>query len=389
MIITKPKIAILADVPEALTRKAETGRAKGIGSTWLTQLAPCFEPYANGFDFHWITLDKNIRRSEVVVKHQQNFHRIPSAKATVDLLVGHSLARLQLRSYLKKISPHLIHVWGTEGSYGCILRDAQVPTLLSMQGILTTYACVGAFKDNWRATLQQYYERAWLPHATLISCESQWGIREIQKIHPHARTEMIEYGVHPSFYETKWIPDPEKPRFIYIGTIDYRKGMDILLAALQQRSPIPFEIRIIGSGVYQSAFETIPSACFLGNLPWGVVQKELSQAWALVLPTRADTSPNVVKEARVVGLPVITTPYGGQSGYIQHMQNGWLVDPLTPEKLAEAMHMLSQNFDLVKKLGATHHERDREYFRPEKTAQRFVEVYRKLLTEPASSWPSF
>jgi glycosyltransferase involved in cell wall biosynthesis len=375
----KPTIAILADVPLSIVKKTDAGRLDGTGSTWLTQLVSCFETYADDFDFHWITLDKIQRRPEVFEVHRQHFHRIPSAKATVDLIMGHSIARLRLRSYLKRISPHLIHVWGTEGSYGCVLRDAQVPTLLSMQGILTSYARVGAFKDNWRATLQQYYERTWLPHATLISCESQWGIHEIQKIHPHACTEMIEYGVHPSFYETKWIPDPEKPRFIYIGTIDYRKGMDILLAALQQRSPKPFEMRMIGSGGYQSAFQNIPRVRLLGNLPWSAIQKELAQAWALVLPTRADTSPNVVKEARVVGLPVITTLYGGQSGYIQHQENGWIIEPLTSVKLAEAIRALTQNFDLVKKLGATHHQRDREYFKPEKTAQRFIEIYRRML----------
>ncbi|MCS7063958.1 MAG: glycosyltransferase family 4 protein, partial [Methylacidiphilales bacterium] len=254
--------------------------------------------------------------------------------------------------------------------------------ILSMQGILTTYTRIGAFKKNWRAFLQHFYERAWLPYATIITCESEWGRNEIKKIAPKAEIELVEYGVHPSFYQVKWQPDPRRPIFLFIGTIDYRKGMDVLLKALKS-SPTKkdYEVRIIGSGEYQSSFEGLPNVRILGNLPWLSVQQELAKAWAVLLPTRADTSPNVAKEARVVGVPVVTTPYGGQSGYIQHMENGWILHPLTPENLSKAMQTLSHDFSLVRSLGARHHDRDRAYFRPERTAEGFIRLYKRMLAQ--------
>jgi hypothetical protein len=50
-------------------------------------------------------------------------------------------------------------------------------------------------------------------------------------------------------------PDPQKPRFIYIGTIDYQKG--ILGMTLEKTFSRSFKKQIIGSGSHQSAFSKI------------------------------------------------------------------------------------------------------------------------------------
>ena len=66
-----------------------------------------------------------------------------------------------------------------------------------------------------------------------------------------------------------------------------------------------------------------PSIEVLGMLKTNDVQAQMSKAWALVTPTRADTSPNVVKEARVIGLPIIGSPNGGHAEYIDHGNDGF------------------------------------------------------------------
>jgi glycosyltransferase involved in cell wall biosynthesis len=79
-----------------------------------------------------------------------------------------------------------------------------------------------------------------------------------------------------------------------------------------------------------------------------------------------------------MGLPVITSRYGGQSGYIRDGENGIVVDPLTPEGLRKAMDALLVDFSRTKNMGMTHHAQDRDYFRPERTAEGFTEIYREL-----------
>jgi glycosyltransferase involved in cell wall biosynthesis len=105
----------------------------------------------------------------------------------------------------------------------------------------------------------------------------------------------------------------------------------------------------------------------------------MSRAWALVIPSRADTSPNVVKEARVVGMPIIASPHGGQAGYVRHEEDGLLVTTADPHDWFQAMMSLTTDFEKTRRFGAINHERYRDYFRPQNTSRAFLELYRKLI----------
>jgi glycosyltransferase involved in cell wall biosynthesis len=118
----------------------------------------------------------------------------------------------------------------------------------------------------------------------------------------------------------------------------------------------------------------------LGLLPWDEMQRELQGAWAFVLPTRGDTSPNSVKEARVIGVPVITSIHGGQAGYVKDGVNGRIVEPLAAEGLAAALQDVMSTFNRARELGAGRHAEDRAYLRPERTAAGFASIYQELVS---------
>jgi glycosyltransferase involved in cell wall biosynthesis len=80
-----------------------------------------------------------------------------------------------------------------------------------------------------------------------------------------------------------------------------------------------------------------------------------------------------------MGMPIITSRHGGQSGYIRNAENGMIVDPLTPEGLRRAMDTLLSDYSLSRRMGESRHAEDRDYFRPERTAEGFTAIYRKLL----------
>jgi len=381
----KIKIAILADISIQALLNTPLGRGGRQHSTWLPQLAQALSRETD-LEIIWIILTKEVKESRITRLIGQVFYEIPKGSLTLDIITGHFFARRKLQSILDQIKPDIIHVWGSEGSYPSVLKKATVPTVMSMQGILSEYDRIGSFRDNWRMRLLSWYEKMWVPFATLITCESEWGVEKVRRIAPHADCRIVEYGVNPSFYDLKWDPRASDPCVLYSGGRDWRKGYDILLAALRL-PPVPFwKCWIAGGGRTQDDTAKIPENVeFLGNLAWKELQDRICQAWGLVLPTRGDTSPNAVKEARVVGLPVITTPHGGQVGYIHDGENGFIVDPLTPESLRSAMDTLMSDYSLTRKMGATHHEKDREYFRPEHTAVGFARIYRELTAREGSS----
>jgi glycosyltransferase involved in cell wall biosynthesis len=105
----------------------------------------------------------------------------------------------------------------------------------------------------------------------------------------------------------------------------------------------------------------------------------MSKAWCLVLPTRADTSPNVVKEARVIGLPVITTRHGGQASYVRDGEDGYFVECGDIKGLVEKLGIVLGSLATAEKLGGVGQQRYREIFHPEQTANRLRAIYWQIL----------
>jgi len=159
------------------------------------------------------------------------------------------------------------------------------------------------------------------------------------------------------------------------------KGVDILLEMLRRHPRRPWQMVFAGGGGLADALRELqdPSVEVLGLLKSAEVQAEMAKAWALVMPSRADTSPNAVKEARVIGLPVVASPHGGHAEYVEHGHDGLLVGSDNPEDWFNALDALSSDYALCRAMGSARHEHFREYFRPEKTAESFLALYRELL----------
>jgi glycosyltransferase involved in cell wall biosynthesis len=216
--------------------------------------------------------------------------------------------------------------------------------------------------------------------ADVVTCESPWSAEQIQKLHPNGDIRVLDYGVHPSFYRVHWDPDPKKPILLFSGSLDRRKGIDILVDAIQSLSDRQWTCRILGEGPLRQELEArkLQGVEWLGTLPWHEMQKHLAEAWALVVPTRADTGPTVVKEARVIGLPVIGSINGGLRDYIRSGENGLSIEPLDAEGIAVACNEIMADYSRLREMGASGHANDREYFRPERCAAAFVTLYKEI-----------
>ncbi|MEI6819382.1 MAG: glycosyltransferase family 4 protein [Verrucomicrobiota bacterium] len=373
------RIAILAEFPLSALESGAVGRGGGQSCTWLPQLALAFQEYKD-LEIHWVILDRTIKQRVVVEALGQYFHRVPAAKFSVDLALNCLPARFALSREIKRIKPDIVHAWGTELIYPAALQDFKGPTILSMQGILTEYQRIGGLPADWRWRKMIRSEAGFIRSATVVTSESQWGIDRVKEIDPMADCRMVEYGVHPSFYDLEWKPAPARPYALYVGGGGTRKGLDVLIEAAKLLPNREWELRLAGDSSIQAACDAagLQNVRCLGLLSWADMKLQLQGAWCSVLPTRGDTSPNSVKEARVIGLPVVTTLNGGQAGYIRDGVNGRIVNPLDAGHLAAAMDDVMSSHERTATLGKGRHTEDRAYLHPERTAEGFVEIYRTL-----------
>lgn len=380
---SKPKIVVIADFPWSFLTQGATGRGGGQGAPWLMQLAQEFTQFANEFEIHWISLDVRMPKGEdeCVEWGNQWFHRIWRGKLTIDLLLAYRPSKSSLLRKLNELQPDLVHCWGSERPFGIVFNHVKVPTILSMQGMLTAYKAINALPPGFQWKIIAAFEPHFIKSADVVTAESQWGIDMVKEIDPNAKTYQVEYGVNLGFYEIPYAPDCDEPYALFVGSLDKRKGLDLLMDAMATIRDCGWRLKIAGDGPLKDMVinARLPNVEFLGLLKWDAIQAQLAGARCLVLPTKADTSPNVVKEARVIGLPVVTTRHGGQSCYVLDGVNGLIVDPLNSDGLAKCLSCVMEDPAYAKKLGAANHEKDRAYFLPVNTAKGFVQIYNDLL----------
>lgn len=120
-----------------------------------------------------------------------------------------------------------------------------------------------------------------------------------------------------------------KDYYLFVGRLDYIKGIDIVLEAF---SKMPDKIiHIVGSGkeAYEDSYLKYPNIKFLGQLSSSEVESEMSSAKALIFASRCyEGQPMTIVEAYKSGLPIISCDIGNANDLIiesstgMHFENG-------------------------------------------------------------------
>lgn len=120
---------------------------------------------------------------------------------------------------------------------------------------------------------------------------------------------------------------------IYVGQLVHRKGLDILLDALEPLWNEQPEIllSVVGTGEEADALRRRAEATgiadrvrFEGTLPAYAIPQRVAQADALVLPSRWDGWGLVVNEALSMGVPVVVSNHCGAADLVAAGVNGWV-----------------------------------------------------------------
>ena len=390
------RIALLADFP-VHTLPGFENRQPGHHATWLPPLARELESYISDLDLHWITCTKEVTAPLTLRAWNQTFHLLPRRKLSLEMLTAFRRERRLIARLLQQLKPDLVHGWGTEQGYGYAATDFPGRSILSLQGILQAY-CKAA-PMPWLTRLQATHEARVLRRARHLTVESPWGKSQLQQLAPHATIDLLEYGADPACFEIQRnlspIPSSKSadragsalpisspstsqhlPLALFVGSLSILKGVDTLLTAFSAPRLRGIELVILGSGSPEFSRQPLtPNIHFLGHRPPAEVRAWMAKAWCLVHPTRADTSPNCVKEARVIGLPVVTTPCGGQTQYVSHGKSGFIHAPGDVEGLIQGVLALTADLKTSIAMGASGQAECRAALSPVATAGQLVRIY--------------
>ncbi len=132
-------------------------------------------------------------------------------------------------------------------------------------------------------------------------------------------------------------------RFLYVGRLHRPKGIDILLQAADQLADARiFTLTVVGTGPEEAElrrrFGSRKWCTFTGMVPQTEVSNHMANSDVLCIPSIwMENSPGVAIHALSIGLPVIGSNRGGIPEYIEHDENGLLVEPADASSWRDAM----------------------------------------------------
>jgi len=212
----------------------------------------------------------------------------------------------------------VVHAWNLPSAF-IMKRIKSKKKILSVHGVYSKQ--VEMLHSKITSGIVSSQESQILDWADVLTTDS----KAVQSEYKKKLGKDFEYLPAP-LDKTKFekIPNVERnPKQIaYVGRDSFEKGADILRK---------IESQING---------TIK---FCTDLPWDETMKILKASQMLVVPSRTESIPQVIKEAFYLKVPVIATNVGGNPELVVHQETGILVPPEDPEKLMIAINNLLDN----------------------------------------------
>jgi glycosyltransferase involved in cell wall biosynthesis len=241
------------------------------------------------------------------------------------------------------------------------MGDMAVLAARRTPAVVTYHA--GSMKKNRRGTDWPiyFYEKLWLPcvlnRASAVICGSDFvrfsflrrWLRKSVTITPAVDTGLFVPG------ESSKV----QGRLVFVGDFrDSRKGLDVLLRAVQRLHGVSLRVVGAGEGEPQKDVE------YLGVLSGRNLIREIQLAQALVLPstTEAESFGMVLIEAMACGTAVIASRIGGVPGVVRDGVDGFLVAPNDSEALEAAIGRIVGDSDLSRTMGAAGRKRVEQEF---------------------------
>jgi glycosyltransferase involved in cell wall biosynthesis len=362
------------------------GLARQHPATWAMVLLDEFKRRPK-VKLHVLVLRSKVRGDVTFEREGVTFHvlRAPGPGRLLSLFWWDTLL---IRRRLRAIRPDVIHAWGTERGASLIASRLGRPYVATMQGLLTWY--VGIVKDAPRfIRVMARLEPMALRRARVVTVESQFAVRYLRERYARPHVLQVEHAPNPLFRDIARRPETAPPRLLCVGSLGFGKGTDLVLEAVQRLAP-EFDFRLTLVSGPNPAYlaelkQRFPASVWervdlkLGLTP-AQVADELGRATIFVLPTRVDNSPNSVKEAAVVGVPVVASDIGGIPDYIRPGENGFLFPTGDANALTSALRDALNHPQFRRgEVNAATWRQMREYLSPAHMAEGFLNAYRTSL----------
>lgn len=318
-----------------------------------------------------------------------NLRRRPYEKLKLPALVlaeWASLMRELAGGHYDLVNPH----W--------ILPQGFVSTLAApLFGLPTAITVHGGEVFGLKGALMTSLMRTSIRRAQAVTVNSSATEAIVRTIDPTAkhvlRIPMGVDGTPPDEEAAAAVRDThaasEEFLLVFVGRVILEKGIEEVIRAARMLRDRGRRVKtlVIGEGQERGYAEQLCSSLnmsdgvtFLGWLEPEDVKNHMAAADVFIGPSWTEPQGLTFREALVAGTPVVATGVGGIIDAIKHEETGIIIEPKSPEQLADAICRLLDEPELGQRLAAAGRDLvQRDMTRPA-TARKYSDAFRQLVS---------
>lgn len=288
-------------------------------------------------------------------------------------------------SIIDEVKPDVIHIHGTENSFGAIIGNTDVPVVVSIQGLIVAvlnsynkglgenFLKVRNFSFNSLKNLifPTHFENARLKfekmaqieknnlrHAKYVIGRTDWDYRMSKLLAPQSAYFHNDEIMRDEFSSVIWKPRKSADGSIVVHTTAdnvYYKGLETIVSAIIHLNEYGFRCYWRIAGVYPNDLivkilkkkfgQSFPhkNLIWMGKLSALQLIDSMLDSDCYVLASNIENSPNSLCEAMLMGMPCVATNAGGVSTFINDQKNGLLIQAGDSYALASSVVQLKSS----------------------------------------------
>lgn len=298
----------------------------------------------------------------------------------------------RMARFVRRLAPDIVHAHGTEAAYGHAAVKTGLPFCITAQGLFFQIIPTLGRKPTWNERFLHWGEDMVWKKAKFAIAKSEYVKSALAARYPHLEIALIPNTYEPAL-EAPLVPKTGNA-VAYVGTMDERKGVRYLAAAMQEVvKTIPdVELHVIGNSpecrakgyeaeTIRSLRETLGEQLYLhGKIPSKEVFAVLDQCRALVAPSLEEMFGNQLIEGLMRGCHCIVSNGTALAENARRFGNSSVVPKRDSHSIAIAIlhtSMLALQPETVESSRIA----IRGYMSPEQVSRKHIAFYEQMVTE--------
>ncbi|SDQ00396.1 Glycosyltransferase involved in cell wall bisynthesis [Mucilaginibacter sp. OK268] len=277
--------------------------------------------------------------------------------------------------------------------FNLLTKKPQVPVVVRVS---TTFLQIMEEYYPFKSRLQKKLGRmeiAMLKKSKYLVTHTHHHAAEMERLYgiSTASFHIIPHGIPLPVLSPAPTKNSDQIEILFVGRFEYRKGIDLLLAAipyvLEKYKKVVF--KLIGTdkdNFYENTFRNQYPGYLDKIMFYGLTSSEdIKRAYAgcdiFVAPSRYESFGLIYIEAMSYGKPVIGLKAGGAMDIIKDNYNGLLAEPENVQSLVHQLSSLVENHELRKELGTNARKTVEDKFSDEELASNSIAYYQEVINK--------